>query len=268
MNNETEQPVEATSSEDSRPSVASIAAKNEPKDVVNAIVHDLNNLILITISAVYYFDCFSILFLLRFLSQSQSTSGGIRVVLSSNLVCILTHIFHTLPQPAPREFWNHGGALVDFVGEKPASRTKLMVMDFLIVALQLLYLALHYKKPTLDGPASKKGPAPAQDLEAEEAGISRVNPPTQVETEEGIEMQSLLPQDAEQTTEDAEDSQADKSTIVLRKTDFKEVFVNTARNTDSSESAAAVRRFIDRFNAVRARRAALQTAAASNTTGT
>jgi len=267
MNNETEQPVEATSSEEPRSSIAAVAAKSEPKDILNGLIHDLNNLILITISAVYYFDCFSVLFLLRFLSQNQSTIGGVRVVLTSNLVCILTHVFHTLPQPAPREFWNHGGALVDFVGEKPTSRAKLIIFDLLIVVLQLLHLALYYKKPTLDGSTSAKTPKPTQDLEAEEEGISRADHPAQVETEEGIEMQSLLPQGNEQGAREGQNSQADQTTIILRKADFKEVFINTARNTDSQESAAAVRRFVDRFNAVRARRAALQTAAASNTTG-
>ncbi|KAK5941364.1 hypothetical protein PMZ80_006642 [Knufia obscura] len=266
MNNETEQPVEATSSEEARSSIAGIAAKNEPKDTLNTLIRDLNNLVLVTISAVYYLDCFSILFLLRFLSQNQSTTGGIRVVLTSNLVCILTHIFHSLPQPAPREFWNHGGALVDFVGEKPTSRAKLIILDILIVSLQILHLALYYKKATVDDSSKTKAPPPAQDLEAEEAGISRANAPTQVETEEGIEMQSLLPPDSETGTGQGQAPQADTTIIILRKADFKEVFFNTARNTDSEQSAAAVRGFIDRFNAVRARRAALQTA--GNTTAT
>lgn len=261
MNNETEQPVEATSSEEARSSIAGITAKHEPKDILNGLIHDLNNLILVIISAVYYFDCFSILFLLRFLSQNQSTAGGIRVVLTSNLVCILTHVFHSLPQPAPREFWNHGGALVDFVGEKPTSRAKLIILDILIIWLQILHLALYYKKAMMDGTTKAKAPVPSQDLEAEEAGISRANIPTQVEAEEGIEMQSLLLPDGEQ----GESEQADNTTIVLRKSDFKEVFINSARSTDSEESAVAVRRFIDRFNAVRARRAALRTTAPSNT---
>lgn len=266
MNNETEQPVEATSSDDTPTPIATVAAKSEPKDILNGLIDDLNNLILITISAVYYFDCFSVLFLLRFLSQNQSITGGVRIVLTSNLICILTHVFHTLPQPAPREFWNHGGALVDFVGEKPTSRAKLIIFDLFIVALQLFHLALYYKIPTVDGSTAKTPPA-AQDLEAEEAGISRADPLAQVETEDGIEMQSLLPSDNEQGAREGQNLQSDRTTIVLRKADFKEVFINTTRNADSEESAVAMRRFIDRFNAVRARRAALQTAAASNTTG-
>lgn len=265
MNNETEQPAAAITSEESRSSITGIAAKNAPEDILDGLIHDLNNLLLITISAVYYFDCFSVLFLLRFLGQIQSTTGGVRVVLASNLICILTHVFHSLPQPAPREFWNHGGALVDFVGEKPTSRTKLIIFDILIVGLQILHLVLHYKKATIDDKNKAKAPAPAQDLEAEEAGISRTAPLAQVDSEEGIEMQNLLPQDAEEGARKERASQADMSIMILRKSDFKEVFINTARSTDSDESAVAMRRLIDRFNAVRARRAALQGTNAGNT---
>jgi len=266
MNNETEQPAAATSSEDVRSSVAGIAAKNEPKDILDGLIHDLNNLILITISAVYYFDCFSVLFLLRFLSQNQSTVGGVRVVLTSNIVCMLTHVFHSLPEPAPREFWNHGGALVDFVGEKPTSRTKLIIFDILIIGLQILHLAMHYKKATIAGTNKASTGMPAQDLDAEEAGVSRLDPPAQAATGEGIEMQNLLPHDTEEGAGEERALQTESTTIVLRNSDFKEVFLNTARNTDSEESAMAVRRFIDRFNVVRARRAALQATNATTTT--
>lgn len=272
MNNEPEQPVEAQSSEpdsSSSSSVIKIAAKTEPKDILAGLVNDLNTLILVFIAAVYYLDCFSLLFLLRFLGQNQSTTAGIRIVVTSNLICILTHLFHSITQPEPREIWNHGGALVDFVGEKPPSRFKLLVYDVLIVSLQILHLALYYKKLSLEGKKDSGIPAPVlQDLEAEEAGVSRADPPERFDTEEGIDMQNLLPEGSNEPGNSSTDSAQDDTTIAIRKQDFKDVFLNTAVNAQSDDSAAAVRRFLDRVNTVRARRAAQETRAAGNTTAT
>lgn len=264
MNNEPEQPVEAQSSESEIPSITKLALKNE--HILARLINDLHNLILVLIAAVYYFDCFSLLFLLRFLGQNQITTAGIRIVATTNLICILTHIFHSITQPEPREIWNHGGILVDFVGEKPASRFKLLAYDTLIVGLQILQLALYYKKLTLDATTERETAAPIQDIEAEEAGISRANPPANIETDEGIEMQSLLPEGSKD--EESKDARTplDDTTIILRKKDFKEVFLNTAANAQTEESSAvAVRRFIDRVNTIRARRAELEARAATGT---
>lgn len=272
MNNEPEQPVEAQSSEpesSSSSSVTRIAAKTEPKDILAGLVNDLNTLILVFIAAVYYLDCFSLLFLVRFLGQNQSTTAGIRIVVTSNVICILTHIFHSITQPEPREIWNHGGALVDFVGEKPPSRFKLLLYDILIVTLQILHLALYYKKLSLEGKKDSGIPAPVlQDLEAEEAGVSRADPPAPIETEEGIEMQSLLPEGSYEPGNNEINGASSDTAILLRKQDFKDVFLNTAVNTQSDDSAAAVRRFLDRVNTVRARRAAQEARATTTTSAT
>lgn len=266
MNDEPEQPVEAASSEpEPRPSIISITAKGEPKDVLDGLLRDLNVLILTLIAAIYYFDCFSLLFLLRFLGQNQSATAGIRIVAVSNLICILTHLLHSITQPAPREVWNHGGALVDFVGEKPASRFKLIVYDFLIASLQILYLALYYRKGTVDRSDPAIASTAVQDLDAEESGISRANFPMGTEIEEGIEMQSLLPDGSYELGNTSHQTASRNNNIILRKRDFKGVFLNTARNAQSEESAAAVRRFWDRVSRVRARRAAQQARAAEDT---
>lgn len=274
MNNEPEQPVEAQSSQpepdpEPSPSVIKLSAKSLPQDILAGLISELHNLILVLIAAVYYFDCFSLLFLLRFLGQNQLTTAGIRIVATTNIICILTHIFHSITQPEPREVWNHGGVLVDFVGEKPASRFKLLFYDFLIVSLQILQLALFYKKITIDGTRERETPAPIQDLEAEEAGISRADPPASIETEEGIEMQSLLPEGSNDPGNRDAKAPVNDTTIILRKKDFKEVFLNTAANAQTEESSAvAVRRFIDRVNTIRARRAEVEARAAADTTTT
>ncbi|KAJ9650790.1 hypothetical protein H2198_009912 [Neophaeococcomyces mojaviensis] len=260
MDNESLQPPGATSSQpepEPQTSIArvSLAAKDSSKDILDGLVHDLNNVILVFISAAYYFDCFSLLLFLRFLGQIQSTSSGI---LTSGIICILTHTFGSPSQPPPHGFWNHGGALVDFVGEKPASRFKLIVFDVLILGLQILYLALHYKKASLDSAGAPKTAVAEQDLDAEEAGISRANPPAQAETEDGgIELQSLLPPGHESTEREDETPQPQlATTIVLGKKDFKEVFLGTGRNIQAEESATTFRRFLERVNEIQARRAA------------
>lgn len=213
------------------------------------LLDNLNQLLLILISSTYYLDCLSILFLLRFVGQNQIRTGGIRVVLTATVVSIATHALRDIPQPAPREFWNHGGALVDFVGERPTTRFKLLAMDGLVLVLQLLYLTLWYKEAA----QHKKTPTePTQDIEAEEAGVTRVAH-SAVETEEGIEMQSLLPGQSQ----DALDNEQE-STILVRRSDLKEVFINTSSRTATDDAGAAVSRFLERLNAIRARRAAQQ----------
>ena len=267
MNDATEQPEQARNIDEERTPLG-ISAKTQPKDVLAALVDDLHNLILVLIAAVLYYDTFSLLFFLRFFSQNQSTNNGVRIVLFSASVNILTHLFHDLTRPEKREIWNHGGLLVDFVGERPASRTKLICCDFLILGLQILYLALHYKRASIDTSISAKAPPPAQDLDAEEAGISRADPPATDESEEGIEMQSLLPRASTEQAREGLSSQAqplEDMLIVLRKQDFKEVFLSTTHSTGSDTSSAQVQGFWERFNAIRARRAALQSGGTSTT---
>lgn len=260
MNNDTSQAAEAPISQPPRPSIdpVTLHAKSTPKDTLTSLTHDLHTLILITISAVYCLDCFSLLYLLRFFSQTQANTVGIRVVLTANITCILTHIFHSLPQPERHAFWNHGGLLVDFVGEKPASRFKLLLLDFLIFALQVLYLSLYYKKISLTSTAQ-----PAQDLDAEEAGISRTDAP-EAETEEGIEMTSLLPDGSEERT--AATRVQDECTIILRKPDLKLVFwgpvIPAEAGAATGQGAAGrVQLFFQRLEAIRARRQAQETQA-------
>ncbi|KAK5088020.1 hypothetical protein LTS08_004918 [Lithohypha guttulata] len=258
MNDAPDRPSETTTLEVVvQPATTGIAAKTEPKDVLNIVIADLHTAILVLISAVYYLDNFSLLYLLRFFGQNQSTSAGIRVVLFSSIACIATHIFHDLTKPAAREIWNHGGLLVDLIGETPPARYKLLLLDFLILALQILHLALHYK--TLSSTNEASASTAAQDLEAEEAGISRARPSLAIETEDGIEMQSLLQRNSVDSTRDRlAPSQAHTETtvIVLRKKDFKEVFVTSAHHVGAEGADARVQGFWDRFQAIRARRAA------------
>lgn len=157
--------------------------------------------------------------------------------------------------------------MVDFVGEKPTGRFKLLLLDFVVLGMQILFLSLHYKKLGLED-----GSKPAQDIEAEEAGISRADP---TETEEGIEMQSLLPDGSERVEHDTlQDSHAQEDdTILLHKTDFKQVFVGPILPVDAtpgtgSTSTGRLQLFFQRLEAIRARRAAQEAQAQHASTGT
>ena len=72
-------------------------------------------------------------------------------ILLPNVICILCHIFMTLPigTEASRGYL-HGGILVDFVGQTPPqSRLFLLAMDACILVLQCLMLAVHSQREAL-----------------------------------------------------------------------------------------------------------------------
>lgn len=143
------------------------------------------------------------------------------------------------------------------MGEKPTGRVKLLLLDFVVLGLQVLFLTLHHKKLRLDAPT------PAQDIEAEEAGVSRANPS---ETEEGIEMQSLLPDGSEESRDSASTQTPEDNTILLRRADFKQAFVGPALPTGAtpgtgSTSTSRLQLFFQRLEAIRARREAQEAAA-------
>ena len=163
---------------------------------------------------------------------------------------------------------------MDFVGERPVGRFKLVIFDILIFMLQVLYLALLDKLMALEtsSKADKDGTNVQQDLEAEEAGVIRSQRPAVAEneadaaaageTEQGIEMQSLLSGEP-----DGRDSEGpvistgpgdEGDVIVLQRSDFGGVFLNTARNRSDSVSTGRLQVFLQRLEAIRARRAAEQ----------
>lgn len=261
MNNETEQPVEASTT-GTTPSIASLRAKLEPNDILKELVESLHVAILVTISAILYLDTFSLIYVFRLFAQNNLTTSGFRLAFFSGLIGIVTHLFHDLTKPEGfYGQYNYGGLLVDFVGEKPSSRLKLVTLDLLVLGLQVLYLALHYKQ--ISSTKETGASAPAQDLEAEEAGISRAQPAVPVENEEGIEMQSLLSAHADEgpATEARKLQPLDERIIVLTKEDFMRIFTATIHTTAPGSSDQRVASFWDRFERIRAARRAAQNAA-------
>lgn len=123
-------------------------------------------------------------------------------VLGSNLICIFLHAVSSRPEAgeALRGYLN-GGLLIDFVGQEgPISKSRLLGLDLLTLALQLLVLTAFVERQNLKtsmtapGDSSDAGAATdadtnpqAQDHDSEERGILRSDP----SIFEDIELQPL-----------------------------------------------------------------------------
>ena len=162
----------------------SLGAKDSKKD---HIVQELDSLFLVTsilLSTIYLHDNLTSLLLLRASSQhvhiaslpftvATQTSGSLPAVLVANAICILTHLIRAAPVADGN--WSrgylHGGLLMDFVGELgPTSKSKLLVMDLMVLGLQALMLMIMTEQRTEVGDRRSN---PAQDLRAEEEGRRR-----------------------------------------------------------------------------------------------
>ena len=77
----------------------------------------------------------------------------------------------------------------------PIPKFRLVILDMIIFALQLLHMtANHHKQKESGATRAQEQPQP-QDLESEEAGQLRSRANDQpAETQDGIEMQNLLPE--------------------------------------------------------------------------
>lgn len=245
-------------------SASSLEIKTANHGLIDSWLTLIHPLILFCIGATYYKDTLSLLLLIRSLSQVNIASSGIRIVLTATLISVATHSLQTLPEPINNSQWLHGGMLVDFVGEKKSTRSGLIFSDVFIFALQWLYLILLHKKSS-DTEATEVRQTPAQTIEAEEAGIHEGQPEDggRADDGEGIEMQNLLrPEEREQENR-TEQVQVQETIINIRKADILDVFRRSTSVATSPESGDAFRRFVSRLNAVRARRAQL---AAANAT--
>ncbi|PYH47935.1 DSC4 family protein [Aspergillus saccharolyticus JOP 1030-1] len=124
--------------------------------LIDRLLRDLDILIYCELSALYYMDCSIILLALRAIVQlifftpkappfdptrSQPYVGAIFL---SNLFCMLCHTLFAPPGAGEEtRGYVHGGLLIDFVGQKaPVPRLRLLFFDVLVLALDLLMLAL------------------------------------------------------------------------------------------------------------------------------
>lgn len=214
--------VDLDSAQEAPPTAAQLAGRRKKNrqmfnrkrgELLDDLLRNLDILVYAELSTIYYLDCSFLRFLFRafvqfvFLTLKQqapvSEQAANRPVIapltSSNLICLLFHIFQAPPEAgeATRGYL-HGGLAMDFIGQKgPTSKLLLIVLDVLILALQLTHMSAGMARrrardassvatPATVGSnpaAASSAPTPGitQDLEHEERGVHRAD----------IEMQTL-----------------------------------------------------------------------------
>ncbi len=112
----------------------------------------------------------------------------VEAIFGSNIVCLLLHVFSSKPEAGEAmRGYLHGGILIDFVGQEgPISKARLIFLDFLTLALQLLVLAAFLERQNLRTPMTSPGAtsttaaaantestSEGQDHDSEERGLLR-----------------------------------------------------------------------------------------------
>lgn len=129
-----------------------------------------------------------------------------------NLLCILLHCLLAAPSAgeATRGYL-HGGLAMDFIGQKgPTSRVHLLLLDFFVLALQVVHLSAYLLRQRLrQGLTDATGvaetsttSATAQTVEDEERGVRRS---AEQERSDDIELQTLTSSGAASTSPPAEE---------------------------------------------------------------
>ncbi|KAJ2905056.1 hypothetical protein MKZ38_006449 [Zalerion maritima] len=120
------------------------------------------------------------------LMRMPPNSAYIFVVVIPNAVCMLLHLFSSLPQPAPASRgYVHGGIIVDFVGQKPPSSCiPLLFIDIFILILQFAAMSIQIEREGISQSANptelaSNPPRSEVDDQVLEEGRSRLpnNPP-------------------------------------------------------------------------------------------
>ena len=109
-------------------------------------------------------------------------------ILASNITCILLHLISPRPEAGEAlRGYLHGGLLIDFVGQEgPITKSRLLFLDILTLALQLLVLTAFLERQNLRTSMTESG-APSdtaaatdaeatpygQDHDSEERGVLR-----------------------------------------------------------------------------------------------
>ncbi|KAG5948051.1 hypothetical protein E4U60_002465 [Claviceps pazoutovae] len=170
---------------------------------VTHLLKSLDLLVFAELSGLYYMECSMFRFLLRAVGQYMyltpkdesfpflMPAGRVHVLLVvfPNLICMLLHLFTSLPRgPDFHRGYQHGGLIIDFVGQQPATyRIYYLIADLAILILQCLMLTVHTQReqlrvllktfrpilPELSGDmqATAIAARSLQDLDAEERGV-------------------------------------------------------------------------------------------------
>ena len=174
--------------------------------LLGSFLGTLDLVFFIQLSTIYYLDCRLSTYLLRAVSQLVLLSPRvpsafqapasldptihplIGIIFSTNLICFIIHVVGKGPQAGEiTQFYNYGGILVDFIGERtPISKFRILTLDILVCGLQIVMLSgltekirltkLHasYTGGVMPG-NNTHGEAGGQDLDAEERGVIGVD---------------------------------------------------------------------------------------------
>lgn len=145
----------------------SSSALTKKLEFMTHLLSSLDQLFFLEIAYLYYLECSFLRFLLRSVAQYAfftpkpesfpialpAYPAHVFSILFPNVLCILCHVFMTLPKgtEASRGYL-HGGIIIDFIGQiPPTSRFPLLAVDLCILSLQALMLAVHSQREALRG---------------------------------------------------------------------------------------------------------------------
>ncbi|KAK7544436.1 uncharacterized protein J3D65DRAFT_19996 [Phyllosticta citribraziliensis] len=201
------------------------------------LLRSLDILIYTEISAVYYLDCSFLRFFLRafiqllwltpkpeILPDMPTNRPYIYPICGTNLICLLAHLWFTAPSAgeATRGYL-HGGLLIDWIGQHgQASKSHLILLDFVVFGLQLIMLSATLKMQkvkkkgelvrtstagTTQADAEPSSPSAGQDVDSEERGVLR-------RSSTASNLQDLVPNERDQLQGDEEPPGTDPQTIL------------------------------------------------------
>ncbi|KAF6842475.1 DUF1746-domain-containing protein [Colletotrichum musicola] len=189
-------------------------------DFMTRLLRNLDALVYAELCTLYYMECSIFRFAVRVYGQHhwltpkpddypltmEAPRSQVISVFVPNLICILLHIFASLPTASETaRGYLHGGVVVDFIGQKPpTSRFTFLALDFIILVVQCLMLSVHSEREKLRRivrpflfrlPQVLQEQQPAtstQDYDAEERGVLRDAPGLEIEGPDSVEMQPLM----------------------------------------------------------------------------
>ncbi|ATY58835.1 hypothetical protein CCM_06196 [Cordyceps militaris CM01] len=194
------------------------------------LLKSLDLLVFAELSALYYMECSMFRFLLRAFGQYlylspkhesfpvalTATRLHVLLVIAPNLICILLHIFTSLPVGLDdQRGYQHGGLVIDFVGQKPStSRIYYVLCDIILLVLQCVMLTIHSEREQMRVTLKTFRPMAAdlaeqaaagrtiRELDEEERGVSALLDEEAGDEAVEVEMR-LLNQDSNDVVEEA-----------------------------------------------------------------
>ncbi|KAH8657649.1 hypothetical protein BGZ60DRAFT_383598 [Tricladium varicosporioides] len=207
------------------------AQMSKKMEFIDGLMKNLDMLVWVELCIVYYMDCSLFRFLIRGLNQIMFLTPKphfvppmpkhrpyIGAIFGPFIICSLLHLFTARSEAGEAmRGYLHGGIIVDLIGHKgPTSKIHLIFLDFLVLGLQCLMLAVHvererlktvlivYTSPRRLGARSEI--TSIQDHDAEERGIMR----DAVVNTGGIELQPLAPRNEVSSNTQGEDPELDE----------------------------------------------------------